>query len=322
MLTHDNPLLSWPKNRPEGEQLTLVEGVSDTVRGYVSQSLSENTRRAYRADLNQFHAWGGSIPCSAETLAEYLAAHADLLAPATLVRRIASIGKAHLAMSNANPAEAEIVRATMRGIKRTRSTNQTQAKPLLREDLFAVLKAMGDDTSAKRDRALLLIGFASGMRRSELVKLEVDHLEQVQQGLILTLPRSKTDQEGVGRKIGIPYGRTRWCPVTAMNEWQEIAKIETGPIFRGVSRHGHVAATRLNSGSVTTTLRSRLAAAGYDPAPYSAHSLRAGLATSAASAGVSSWKIRQQTGHASDATLARYIRDGQLFENNAAAAIL
>lgn len=322
MLTHDNPLLSRLKIRSEDEQSKLPEGVSDTVREYVSLSLSENTKRAYRADLDHFIAWGGSIPCSAETLAEYLAAHAEQLATATIVRRIATIGKAHAAISKPNPAESELVRATIRGIKRTRTTNQTQAKPLLREDLFGVLQAIGDDIQAKRDKALLLLGFASALRRSELVALDVEHLEQVQQGLVLTVQRSKTDQEGHGRKIGIPYGRTRWCPVTAFNDWLNIAGIEAGPIFRAVSRHGHISDTRLNNGSVTTILRTRLSSAGYDPAPYSAHSLRAGLATSAASAGVSSWKIRQQTGHASDTTLTRYIRDGQLFENNAVSAVL
>jgi integrase len=110
--------------------------------------------------------------------------------------------------------------------------------------------------------------------------------------------------------------------VSALKDWIDQASLTDGPIFRPVDQHGNTGSNRLRSGSVNTILRSRLEAAGYDPSPYSAHSLRAGLATSAAAAGVSSWKIRQQTGHASDATLSRYIRDGQLFENNAAAAIL
>jgi integrase len=303
MLTDDNPLLSRPKTALEDEQSQLPQDISDTVRKYVSQSLSENTRRAYRADLDHFIAWGGSIPCPAETLAEYLAAHADKLAPATLVRRIASIGKAHASVSKPNPAETELVRATIRGIKRHRSKAQTQAKPLLKEDLFAVLHAMGEDIHATRDKALLLVGFASAMRRSELVALNVEHVEHVQQGLIITVPRSKADQEGNGRKIGIPYGRTRWCPVNALRDWLSASSINAGPTFRPVSKHGHISPDRLNSGSVTTILRRRLEVAGFDPAPYSGHSLRAGLATSAAAAGVSSWKIRQQTGHASDATL-------------------
>jgi integrase len=193
MLTHDNLLLSRPKTALEDEQSQLPQEVSDTVRKYVSQSLSENTRRAYRADLDHFIAWGGSIPCPAETLAEYLAAHADKLAPATLVRRIASIGKAHAAMSKPNPAETELVRATIRGIKRNRSKAQTQAKPLLKEDLFAVLQAMGEDIHATRDKALLLIGFASAMRRSELVALNVEHIRTRPAG---SDPDRATQQDG------------------------------------------------------------------------------------------------------------------------------
>ncbi len=136
------------------------------------------------------------------------------------------------------------------------------------------------------------------------------------------LRRSKTDQEGAGRKIGIPHGRTRWCPVTALNSWMERAGIEEGPIFRPVDRHGKVGAQRLSGEGVSLVIKERAAAVGLDPDDYSGHSLRAGLATSAAAAGVSSWKIRQQTGHASDAMLARYIRDGEIFVDNAAGALL
>ncbi len=134
--------------------------------------------------------------------------------------------------------------------------------------------------------------------------------------------RSKTDQEGAGRKVGIPHGRTRWCPVTALHDWLARAEIEDGPVFRPVDRHGEVGAHRLSSEGVSLVIKERVAVVGLDPDEYSGHSLRAGLATSAAAAGVSSWKIRQQTGHASDAMLARYIRDGELFVDNAAGALL
>ncbi len=140
---------------------------------------------------------------------------------------------------------------------------------------------------------------------------------------MIHLRRSKTDQEGAGRKIGIPHGRTRWCPVSALNEWLERAGIEDGPVFRPVDRHGEVHEQRLSGEAVSRVIKERVAAVGLDPDEYSGHSLRAGLATSAAAAaGVSSWKIRQQTGHASDAMLARYIRDGEMFVDNAAGALL
>jgi integrase len=146
----------------------------------------------------------------------------------------------------------------------------------------------------------------------------VGDIEHVRQGIVLHLRRSKTDQDGQGRKIGIPFGRTRWCPVAAVDAWLAAARITEGAIFRRVDRRGHVHNVRLSGEAVSLVVRERVATAGLDPAGYSGHSLRAGLATSAAQAGVSTCKIRQQTGHASDAMLGRYIRDGQLFTDNAA----
>ena len=161
-----------------------------------------------------------------------------------------------------------------------------------------------------------------GFRRSELAAINCTDIESVRQGVVIHVRRSKTDQEGVGRKIGIPHGRTRWCPVTALNDWLERAGIEDGPVFRPVDRHGRVQGQRLSGEAVSLVIKERVAAVGLEPNEFSGHSLRAGLATSAAAAGVSSWKIRQQTGHASDAMLARYIRDGEMFVDNAAAQLL
>lgn len=173
-----------------------------------------------------------------------------------------------------------------------------------------------------RDRALLLIGFAGAFRRSELVGFDCGDVEPVGRGIVLHLRRSKTDQTGQGRKIAIPHGRTRWCPVRHLADWLAYARIERGPIFRSIDRHGNIAPDRLSAEAVSTILKKRVEAAGFDPATFSGHSLRAGLATSAAMAGASSWKIRQQTGHKSDAMLARYIRDGDVFNDNATGAVL
>jgi integrase len=296
--------------------------LSACVARYVEQGLAVNTQRAYTADLTHFEAWGGSIPASDQTVAEYLADHADRLSVATLVRRVASISKAHTARALASPTSSELVRATMRGIRRSRGAAQKEAKPLLRDDLFAVLECMGDDAKSFRDRALLLIGFAGGFRRSEIVGLDVTDMEYVRQGIIVHLRRSKTDQIGNGRKIGVPYGRTQWCPVIALDAWLTTAEISTGAIFRRVNRHGQILPTRISGEAVSLIVKARLSGAGYDATDFSGHSLRAGLATSAAMAGASSWKIRQQTGHASDAMLARYIRDGDMFTSNAAGAVL
>ena len=140
--------------------------------------------------------------------------------------------------------------------------------------------------------------------------------------IIVHVRRSKTDQEGAGRKVGIPYGWNRWCPVSALNEWLEIGGIEDGPVFHSVDRHGNAFGGRLSGEAVSLIIKARVTAVDLAPEEYSGHSLRARLATSAVAAGVSSWKIRQQTGHASDGMLAKYIRDGELFVNNAVNSFL
>jgi integrase len=326
-LTRDNPYLSRVTTDhvpalSTDLQATKNLACAELIADFVRDSVAVNTKRAYRSDLDHFASWGGDIPASAETVAAYLAAHADTLSVATLVRRLASISKAHAAGAFPNPTRSELVRATMRGIKRTRSRAQHEARPLLRDDLRLVLDAMDVGLKAMRDRALLLIGFAGGLRRSELVALDVGDIEQVRQGIVLHLRRSKTDQEGRGQKIGIPHGRTRWCPVSALEAWMVASGIKEGAIFRPVDRHARLHECRLSGEAIALMIRERVAAAGLEPAQYSGHSLRAGLATSAAQAGVPTWRIKAQTRHASEAMLAKYIRDGELFTDNAAGALL
>jgi integrase len=241
---------------------------------------------------------------------------------AALNRRLAALAKVHRTRGFSNPTSVEVVKATLRGLKRIKGTAQHQATPLIKEDLFVVLEAMGSRLKDVRDRALLLLGFAGGFRRSELIGLNWDDLIPVRRGLEVILRRSKTDQKGAGRKIGIPHARGRWCPVVALEQWRVASGITDGAMFRPIDRHHRVSAKRLSGEAVCLVVRERVQAAGIDLKDYSGHSLRAGLATSAAQAGVSSWKIRQQTGHASDAMLSRYIRDGGLFINNAAGALL
>jgi integrase len=303
----------------------LIANVSLTAAEpafFVQNSIAESSRRAYLSDLREFEKAGFSIPATPETVSQYLAESACSLTVATLVRRLASLSKAHDARGLPNPIRSPLVRATMKGIKRTYGCAQRQAKPLCRDDLLQVLEATGDTPKDGRDRALLLIGFAGALRRSELVGLNVEDLEQMRQGVILHLRRSKTDQEAEGQKIGIPHGRGRWCPVAALNDWLQLSAIETGPVFRPLDRAGRVGGARLSGDAVSLIVRARVEAAGLDPCRYSGHSLRAGLATSASQIGVPTWKIRAQTRHASDAMLARYIRDGELFNQNAAGALL
>jgi integrase len=301
---------------------TCTEIILPEVEAYVQAGIASATKRAYRADLDHFRAWGGSLPTTDAQIANYLADHAAVLKVSTLTRRLAAISVAHKAKGFPNPVASPLVRAMMRGIRRAHGAAQHQAKPLLREDLFVVLGAMGDRLKDFRDRALMLIGFAGGLRRSELVAIDLVDFEQVREGIILTIRRSKTDQDGVGRKLGIPFGRTIHCPVSALEIWLNAAPTDSGPVFRPVDRHGRVSANRLSAEAVSLIVQDRMADAGFDPTGYSGHSLRAGFATSATRAGVSTIKIRQQTGHASDAMLSRYVRDGELFLGNAAGLLL
>lgn len=317
-LNRDNILLS----RSTNAALAGRDALSEAAETFIRASISENTRKAYRADLAHYTAWGGTLPATPEQVARYLADHADTLAPSSLARLVATLSKVHAANGWSNPCQSEVVRATIRGIKRVKGTAQDQAKPLLREDLFLVLDAMGNTPRDHRNRALLLIGWAGGFRCAELIGLDRADIDEVREGLILTLRRSKTDQIAQGRKIGIPLGRTRHCPVAALTAWCDVLADDTGPLFRPIDRHGNISTDRLRSDAVSTILRDRVGEAGILPDGYSGHSLRAGLATSAIKAGVRTHKVRAQTGHASDAMLSRYVRDGEIFDGNAAGVLL
>jgi integrase len=176
-----------------------------------------------------------------------------------------------------------------------------------------------------RDRALLLVGFAGAFRRSELVSLDVADVADVvfnRDGLVVTLRRGKTDQEGVGRKVGLPFGSNPLtCPVRALRAWLDVAAIARGPIFRPVDRHAHISDTKLTDQSVALIVKRCAKAPGLDWERYAGHSLRSGLATAAAMADVSERAIMAQTGHKSLPMVRRYIRDGSLFRRNAAGAV-
>ena len=317
-----NYAINCKSDDPRDQRPQPVGLISDPLQRFISCSLSAGTQRGYGADLAHFRASGRNIPCPPHALAEYLADLAETHAVATIQRRLAAIAKAHRALGHDDPCRAEIVKATMSGIRRTKGMAQREARALQRDDLFAVLERMGERPIDLRDKALLLIGFAGAFRRSELVGFDCGDVEPVGRGIVLHLRRSKTDQTGQGRKIAIPHGRTRWCPVRHLTDWLAHAGIEQGPIFRSIDRHGHISPDRLSGDAVAVIVKRRAEAAGFDPVKFSGHSLRAGLATSAAMAGASSWKIRQQTGHKSDAMLARYIRDGGMFTDNAAGVVL
>lgn len=289
-----------------------LNNIKRDFQAYINAGQSSSTKRAYASDLRHFLAHGGSVPCTPKRLAKYLAESANNgLAVATLERRIAAIHQAHIDKNYSSPAKVEIVRQVLQGIRRTLGAKQKQAKPLLKTDLLAALKAIQTNympVRAARDCALLLVGFASAMRRSELVGICVEHLTFSAAGVEIELPVSKTDQEKHGRAVFIPRASGSDCPVNAMVSWLNAAGIRSGHVFRSVNRYEGVGSCGLTAQSVALIVKAAMTQTGVDTKNISGHSLRAGYCTSAAEQGLQSWQIRTQTGHSSEMTLARYIR--------------
>ena len=237
----------------------------------------------------------------------------------SIQRRLNAIAEAHKAMGAESPTSAGIVRATLKGIRRTLGTAAAQKAPTLTDDIRATVDVADAGLIGARDRALILLGFAGAFRRSELVSLDIENCAFGKDGLTVTLRRSKTDQDGAGRKIGIPYGSNpETCPVRTVLAWIEQAGISGGPLFRSINRHGRVQLGRLSGIDVARVVKKLALRAGLDAAKYTGHSLRAGHATSAAIAGASERSIMNQTGHRSVQMVRRYIREGSLFRENSA----
>ena len=207
----------------------------------------------------------------------------------------------------------------MKGLRRRYGAAQTEKAPLLLDDLREALPLLPETIPGRRDAALLLLGFAGAFRRSELAALEVGDIEETRQGLIVTLRRSKTDQEGRGRAVAIPYGRQPLtCAVTAVRLWREVAAIDSGPLLRSVDRHGNIGRGAIQAATVARVVKRVAASLGLDARRYGGHSLRAGLTTSAYLGGADDRAIMRQSGHKSRQMLDRYIRSAEMWKNNAA----
>lgn len=309
---------------PPSPEAAGLAALVDQAADFLRQARAENTRRAYAADWKHFERWCGksqspACPAVPQTVALYLTALAATHKVATLTRRLSAISQAHRTAGFPSPTEDAGVRRLMAGIRRSRGTAAIAKRPLLVPDLQALLAALPDNLLGLRDRSLLLLGFSGAFRRSELVALNAEDVLETGDGLVLTLRRSKVDQDAAGRPVAIPRGReAATCPVQALTRWREAAGIAAGPLFLRVNRHSQILPHRLSGAAVALVIKRYAAAAGYDPTEFAGHSLRAGLATAAAIAGKSERAIMNQTGHKSTATLRRYIRDANLFRDNAA----
>jgi len=306
-----------------------MEAEKESVLAYARDAKAPNTKRAYQSDWNAFAAFCAarnqvSLPAPADVVALYLrhAAEKQRLKISTVTRRIAAISEKHRSNGFVSPSDEWVVRNTLRRLRRELGTPAQGKAPLLTTDLQKIMQLIPATLTGARDKAVLLLGFAGAMRRSELVGLNVADLALAPEGLVLSVNKGKTDQLHQGRKIGIPNGRNEsTCPVRAVLRWLEESRIMDGPLFRGVNQHGHVGSTRLTDQIVADIVKKYVRAIGKYSSKFSGHSLRAGFITSADMAGASERSIQDQSGHKSLLVLRRYIRDASIFRANAASKV-
>lgn len=299
-----------------------AEHLLEQAQAYAAATRAPATLKAYASDWAHFAKWTtehGAIALPAEpvTVAMYITSLAATHKPGTITRRLAAVSVMHQQHGLASPTVDPRVREILRGVRRTEGTATRRVSPVSLGDLRRMIAHLPNTTAGSRDRAILLVGFAGALRRSELVALRVGDVEWRDEGALLHIWRSKSDQEAVGRTVALPRGRDEQsCPVTALQSWLSDANVSTGPLFRSVDRHGNVG-ERLSDRAVVLVIRRTATAAGIDPARYSGHSLRAGFATTAAAHGASERRIAAQTGHRSKDVLRGYIRHATVFTDNA-----
>lgn len=299
-----------------------IESLLHVAAEYARSSKASATQRAYDSAWRGFVDWCRArgcdpLPADVATVAAYVADRARVVAPGTIDRAVVAIGQAHRVAELEDPTTHAAVRAVLRGVRRAHGRPAKGKQPLLVGDLVSIVRSLDTSTMAGlRDRALLLLGFGAALRRSELVALEVCDLDFRPNGLALAISRSKTDQLGAGRVVGVSYGaHPETCPVVAARRWLAAAEIHDGPVLRAVDRHDRVRDGRLEAKTVCRIVKRLVPLAGLDPNRYGGHSLRSGFATSAAAVGVEEREIAAVTGHASLVVLRGYIRGGQLFDS-------
>jgi len=296
-------------------QIALTEALA-AARTYAERSLSDSTRRGYARDLAAFRVWCRAravtaLPAEPQTLAAYLANLALTDRPATIGRKLAAIAVAHRDAGLESPTEHGMVKRTLAGIRREKGTAPHQKSALLVNDLRRMVAPLGASLLDRRDRALILLGFAAALRRSELVGLRFEDVRFEEEGLVLILRRSKTNQEGRLETIAVAYGsEPTTCPVRAVRTWLAAAGIVGGPLFVGMTRQGGLRDAALGDRMVAHVVKRRCKAAGINPEHVAGHSLRRGFATAAARAKKPDRMIKRHGRWKSTAMLDRYIEEG------------
>ena len=310
-------------NKLTTELKTLHEATLNNLKS----SKANNTLRAYKSDFRDFGAFCAkhglsSLPSEPKIIALYLTHLSKNSKISTIRRRLVSISMVHKLKGHYIDIKHPIITENLLGIKRVKGSNQIGKKPLLISHLKSIINVINEQQNEEikkfRDRSIILIGFGGGFRRTELISIDYEDLEFVPEGLKITIRRSKTDQFGEGMIKGLPYFPNEiYCPVTSLKKWLEISKIKSGPIFRRFSKGSLLTENRLTDQSVVLLMKKYLDLAGIENKNFAGHSLRAGFATVAAESGADERSIMAMTGHKTTQMVRRYIREANIFKNNA-----
>jgi integrase len=308
---------------------TDVQELIESARAYAAQSKSRNTRRAYKGHWDRFVAFcqqkgARALPASPDTVAVYAAYLARRgRKVSTIEQALAAIGAAHEAAGHDAPNKTSAVKMVMQGIRRNLGVAPCRKQAITKDILAALVAPLGDRPKDLRDRALVLIGFAGAFRRSELVSLRVEDVEQQERGLLVRVPRSKTDQEGKGQLKAIFYAREKaLCPVRALQEWLQASGIDEGYIFQSLTKGGNTTGRPLDGGDVARIIHRLQKQAGLEAFDFSGHSLRAGFVTEATRNQKSDRAIARQTGHKTRKMIDVYSREEEIFNDNAGNGLL
>jgi len=308
--------------------ITDIKALQEETLLNLQNSKANNTVRAYKSDFNDFGifcAQNGfkSLPSDPKIVSLYLTHLSTKDAKmSTLKRRLVSIGIIHKLKGHYLDTKHPAIIENIMGIKRRKGSIQKAKKPILINSLKIIIDAIDQQNKQEikkfRDRSIILIGFSGGFRRNEIVSLDHDDLDFVPEGLKIIIRRSKTDQFGEGLTKALPYfDNTKYCPVVSLKRWIEISKITSGALFRRFSKGSKLSENRLTDQTVALLIKKYLNLAGIDSKNFSGHSLRSGFATSAAESGAEERSIMAMTGHKSTEMVRRYIKEANLFKNNA-----
>ena len=304
-----------------------IKAIKEETLLNLKSSKADNTIRAYKSDFNDFELFCiknefKSLPTHPKIISLYITYLSKKDAKmSTLKRRIVSIGVIHKMKGHYLDTKHPAIIENIMGIKRRKGSIQKSKKPLLINNLKKIINVIDENIKNEikrlRDRSIILIGFSGGFRRNEIVSLDYNDLDFMQEGLKITLRKSKTDQFGEGLIKGLPYfDNNQYCPVISISKWLEISKINSGPLFRRFKKGLGLSDNRLTDQTVALLIKEYLNLAGIDNKNYSGHSLRSGFATSAAESGAEERNIMAMTGHKSTEMVRRYIKEANLFKNN------